>query len=119
MKCNALAREEEVRRFTFWYIGSNREMRDAFQAHFRDRFARCTNLLVQEFCSYLTHFPCFWKAEAASCKFLVTECEARDVLKQVSLNKSPGLYGLPYKVYLKLPDMFVPILTDVFNHWFT
>ena len=52
-------------------------------------------------------------AEAASCEGVVTECEVRDALKQVGLNKSPGLDGLPYEEYL-----FVPILTDMFNHWF-
>ena len=24
----------------------------------------------------------------------------------------------PYEMYLRLPHMFVPILTDMFNHWF-
>ena len=57
-------------------------------------------------------------AEAASCEGVVTECEVRDALKQVGLNKSPGLDGLPYEVYLRMSHMFVPILTDVFNHWF-
>ena len=41
-----------------------------------------------------------------------------DALKQSGLNKLPGLDGLPYKVYLRLPHMFVPILMDMFNHWF-
>ena len=45
---------------------------------------------------------------------MVTECEVCDALKQVNLNKSPGLDGLPYEVYLTLPHMFVPILTDWF-----
>ena len=49
---------------------------------------------------------------------MITECEVRDALKQVGLNKSPGLECLPYEVYLRLPYMFVPILTDMFNHWF-
>ena len=57
-------------------------------------------------------------AEAASCEGLVTECEVRNALKQVGFNKSMGLDGLPYEVYLRMSHMFVPILTDVFNHWF-
>ena len=93
-------------------------MRDAFRVHFRDRFARCSDLPLQEFRSYLADFPRFGEAEAASCEGVVTECEVRDAFKQVSLNKSPELDGQPYKVYLKLPHMFVPILMDVFNHWF-
>ena len=62
--------------------------------------------------------PALGRAEAASCEGVVTECEVRDALKQVGLNKSPGLDGLPYEVYLRMSHMFVPILTDMFNHWF-
>ncbi len=129
VKTNATAREEEVRGFPDRYIGSvkapdgrllrsTREIRDAFRAHFRDRFARCTDLPLREFRSYLADFPRLGVAEAASCEGVVTECEVRDALKQVSLNKSPGLDGLPYEVYLRMSHMFVPILTDMFNHWF-
>ena len=99
-------------------LRSTREIRDAFRAHFRDRFARCTDLPLREFRSYLADFPRLGVAEAASCEGVVTECEVRDALKQVGLNKSPGLDGLPYEVYLRMSHMFVPILTDMFNHWF-
>ena len=99
-------------------LRSSREIRDAFRAHFRDRFARCPDFLLQEFRSYLADLPRLGAAEAARCEGVVTECEVRDALKQVSLNKSPGLNYLPYEVYLKLPHMFVPILTNMFNHWF-
>ena len=34
------------------------------------------------------------------------------------IRDSPGLDGLPYEVYLRMSHMFVPILTDMFNHWF-
>ena len=129
VKTNATAREEEVRRFPDRYIvsvkapdgrllRSSREIRDAFRAHFRGRFARCTDLPIREFRSYLADFPRLGAAEAAGCEGVVTECEVRDALKQVGLNKSPGLDGLPYEVYLRMSHMFVPILTDMFNHWF-
>ena len=60
VKSNATAREEEVRRFPDRYIDSVKtpdgrllrssgEMRDAFRAHFRNRFARCTDLPLREF----------------------------------------------------------------------
>ena len=130
MKSNTTAREEEVWRFPDRYIDSvkspggrvlrsNREMHDAFRAHIRDRFALCPDLPLQEFHSYLADFPRLRAVEAASCEGVITECEVRDALKQVGLNKSPGLDGLPYKVYMRLLHMFVPILTDMFNHWFT
>ena len=129
VRCSAFMHKEELCRYSDRYIEfvkspdghmlrSNREMRKAFGAHFRDRFARCPDLLVQEFRNYLADFPRLGAAEAASCEGLVTECEVRNALKQVGLNKSPGLDGLPYEVYLRLSHMFVPILTDVFNHWF-
>ena len=57
-------------------------------------------------------------AEAASCEGAITECEVRDALKQVGLNKSPGQNGLPYEVYLRLPHMFVPIPKDILNQRF-
>ena len=63
-------------------------------------------------------FVAILPTEAASCEGVVTECEVRDALKQVGLNKSPGLDGLPYEVYLRMSHMFVLILTDMFNHWF-
>ena len=126
MKCCAFLRKEELRRFPCRYIRCVntpdgrvlRSSREAFRTHFRDRFTRCPNLQVQEFCNYLADFPRLGEAEAASCEGVITECEVHSALKQVSLNKSPGQDGLPYEVYLRMSHMFVPILTDVFNHWF-
>ena len=129
MKTNATARGEEVRRFPDRYIDSinspdgrvlrsNREIRDAFRAHFRDRFARYPDLPLQEFRSYLADFSHLGAAEAATCEDVITECEVRDALKQVGLNKSPGQDSLPYELYLRLSHMFVLILMDMFNHWF-
>ena len=53
VKCNAFACEEEVRRHIESVkspdervLESNREMSDAFQVHFSDRFARCPDLPV-------------------------------------------------------------------------
>ena len=114
-----------MRRFPDQYIDSVKypdgrelqptcEMRDAFRANFRDRFARCPDLPLQEFRSYLADFLHLGAAEVASYESVNTECEVRDALKQVGLNKSPGLDGLPYEVYLRLPHMFVPILTHMF-----
>ena len=91
-------------------LRSNREMHDAFRAHFRDRFACCPDLPVQEFFNYLADF--------ANCVGLVTECEVRDAFKHVGLYKSPGIDDLPDEVYFRLPRIVMPILTDMFNHWF-
>ena len=83
VKSNATEREEEVR-FPNRYIASvktqdarllqsSREIRDAFRAHFRDRFAHCTDLPLREFRSYLADFPRLGAAEAASCEGVITE----------------------------------------------
>ena len=75
MTCNVIAHEEEVRRFPFLYIesvkspdgcvlDSNREMRDAFRAQFRDRFPHCPNLPIQEFYIFLADLPRLRQAEA-------------------------------------------------------
>ena len=121
--------KEELRRYTDRYVEfvkspdgrilrSNPKMREAFWANFRDRFARCPDIPVQDFRNYLANFPRLGAAEAASCKSLFTECEVRNALKQVDLNKSPGLDGLRYEVYLRMSHTFVPILMDVCYHWF-
>ena len=66
VKTNATAREEKMRRFPDRYIDTvkspdGRVLQanrcDAFRAHFRDRFARCPDLPLQEFRSYLADFP--------------------------------------------------------------
>ena len=122
-------RKEELRRFPCRYIEcvngpdgrvlrSSREIREAFRAHFRDRFAHYPDLQVQEFRNYLADSPLLGEAEAANCECVVTECEVCSALKQVGLNKSPGLDGLAYEVYLRMSHMFFPVLTNVFNHWF-
>ena len=91
VKSNATAREE-VRRFPDRYnasvktpngrlLRSTREIRDAFRVHFRDRFARCTDLLLREFRSYLADFPRLGAAEAASFEGVISECEVHDAVE--------------------------------------
>ena len=82
VKCGSFARKEEVRSFPHRHIEfvkspdrhvlrSNRKMREAFRVQYRDSFACCPDLLVQEFRSYLADFPHFREAEVASCDGLV------------------------------------------------
>ena len=64
--------------------------------HFRDRFAHLPDFPIQEFRSYLA-FSHLQEAEAASCEGVAAECKVCDALKQVGLNKSPGLDGFSKK----------------------
>ena len=109
VKCNAFTCEEEVRRFPHRYIElvktpnehvlrSNRGIREVFRVHFRDRFARLLDLPVQEFRSYLADFSHLGNAVAVNCEGLVIECKVRDASKEVGLNKTPRLDGLPNEV---------------------
>ena len=86
-------------------------MCEALKIHFHDRFARLPDIPVQEFCCYLINFPHIQVAEMTGYEGLVTECKVRHTLKLVDLNKSLGLDGFPYEMYLRMSHMFVPILT--------
>ena len=62
-------------------------------------------------------FPRLEATEAARCEGPISEAEIRDVLSRVGTEKTPGIDGLPYEMYLRLSPMFVPLLALLFNHW--
>ena len=99
-------------------LESPRDICGEFREHLQKRFTREEGLSEQEFTSYLADFPRLGACEATSCEGPVTECEIIEALKKVGSNRSPGLDGLPYEVYLRMSHLFVPILEAVFNHWF-
>ena len=66
----------------------------------------------------LPTYPALERLKRLVARVWSLNAKSRDALKQVGLNKSPGLDGLPYEVYLRMSHMFVPILTDMFNHCF-
>ena len=41
-------------------------------------------------------------AEETNCDKRVIDCDDYDTKKEIGLNKSPGLGGLPYEIYLRL-----------------
>ena len=100
-------------------LRSNCKMCETFREYFRDRFARLPDFPIQVFHSYLADFLRLQDTKATGCKGLVTEFKVRDELKQVGLNKLQGLDGLLHEGYLRISQMFVPIMTDVFNQWFS
>ena len=95
VKCNTIGREKEVGRLPFRYIES---------VVSPDGCVLGSNREMRD--AFRTHF----------CDRFT--CHSNLPLKQIGLKKSPRLDGLSYQVYLRLLHMFVPILMDVFNHWF-
>ena len=75
---------------------------------YRDHFARCPDLLT---CPDLA----FGRLKPLAARVWLLNAKS---LTHVGVSKSPGIDDLPCEVYLRLPRMFVPILTDMFNHWF-
>ena len=88
-----------------------------FRQYFLKLFTRESGLSSAQFDTYLADFPCLSATEAAGCEGRIKEEEIREALKSVGLDKSPGNDGLPYKVYLRLSHMFVPLLATTYDNW--
>ena len=80
-------------------------------------FTREPGLSSAQFDTYLADFPRLLATEAAGCEGHIKEEEIREALKSVGLDKSPGIDGLPYEVYLRLSHMFVPLLATINDNW--
>ena len=61
--------------------------------------------------------PSLSATAVAGCEGCITEDEVRKAMKSIGLDKSPGIDGLPYEVYLRLSHMFAPLLATIFNNW--
>ena len=94
------------------------EIVEGFRGQFEDLFT-ATELPEELWGDYLADFPRLGENEAASCEGIVTEAEVIRALRQVKPGKAPGLDGLPYELYLRQSHLFVPILTGLYNHWFS
>ena len=88
-----------------------------FRQYFLKLFTREPGLSSSQFDTYLADFPRLSATEAAGCEGRIKEEEIRDALKSVGLDKSPGIDGLPYEVYLRLSHMFVPLLATTYDNW--
>ena len=96
---------------------TNEGICSVFRDYYQDLFTREPGLSSSQFDTYLADFPRLTETEAAGCEGRITEDEVREALKTVGKNKTPGIDGLPYEVYLRLSHMFVPLLTAVYNNW--
>ena len=121
-------RAEELRHATDRHIASvtspeghrrttNEAICGEFRQYFLKLFTRDPGLSSAQFDTYLADFPRLSATEAAGCEGRIKEEEIRDALKSVGLDKSPGIDGLPYEVYLRLSHMFVPLLATIYNNW--
>ena len=121
-------RAEELRHATDRHIASvtspeglrrttNEAICGEFRQYFLKLFTREPGLSSAQFDAYLADFPRLSATEAAGCEGLIKEEEIRVALKSVGLDKSPGIDGLPYEVYLRLSHMFVPLLATIYNNW--
>ena len=89
-----------------------------FRQYFLKLFTREPGLSSAQFDTYLADFPRLSATEAAGCEGRIKEEEEiREALKSVGLEKSPGIDGLPYEVYLRLLHMFVPLLATIYDNW--
>ena len=121
-------RAEELRHATDRHIASvtspeglrrttNEAICGEFRQYFLKLFTREPGLSSAQFDAYLADFPRLSATEAAGCEGRIKEEEIRDALKSVGLDKSPGIDGLPYEVYLRLSHMFVPLLATTYDNW--
>ena len=120
-------RAEELRHSTDRHIasvtspdGQRRTTNEAicreFQQYFLKLFTREPGLSSAQFDTYLANFPRLSATEVAGCEGRIEEEEIRESLKSVGLEKSPGIDGLPYEVYLRLSHMFVPLLATTYDN---
>ena len=121
-------RAEELRHATDRHIASvtspeglgrttNEAICGEFRQYFLKLFTREPGLSSAQFDTYLADFPRLSATEAAECDGRIKEEEIRDALKSVGLDKSPGIDGLHYEVYLRLSHKFVPLLATIYNNW--
>ena len=88
-----------------------------FRQYFLQLFTREPGLSSAQFDTYLADCPRLSATEAARCEGRIKEEEIWEALKSVGLDKSPGIDGLPYEVYLRLSRMFVSLLATIYNNW--
>ena len=96
---------------------TNQAICKEFQQYFQKLFTREPELSRAQSDTYLADFPRLSVTKAAGWEGGIKEDEIREALKSVGLDKSPGIDGLPYEVYLRLSHMFVPLLATIHNNW--
>ena len=90
---------------------------EEFRSYFQDLFTREPGLSSAQFDTYLADFPCLEATESAGCEGHITEAEIREAISNVGTEKTPGIDGLPYELYLRLSPIYVHLLAILYNHW--
>ena len=128
MSCEATNMAQELRDEELRHIASvtspdgqrqttNEVICREFRQYFLKLFTMEPGLSSAQFDTYLANFPCLSATEAAGCEGRIKKEEIREALMSVGLDKSPGIDGLPYEVYLRLSHMFVPLLATIYDNW--
>lgn len=55
--------------------------------------------------------------EAEHCEMLVIAFGTRETMASCTRVKLPGLAGLPYALYVYMPDLFGDLLANVYCNW--
>ena len=93
---------------------TNKGICKEFCYYFLKFFTREPRSSSAQFKAYL--FNLFW-LEAVGCERHIIEDEIWKILKTAGTDETPGIDGLPYKVWLRLSHEFVPLLVTVYNNW--
>ena len=82
-------------------------------------FAKSSRLHSEDFHlgAHNAYFPRLGAMKVAGYEGRIIEDEARQGLKIVETNKTPGNDDLPHEVYLGLSHIFQPSLITVYNNW--
>ena len=121
-------RVEEFRHVADWHISSftspdgqrqttNEVICKEFRQYFEKLFTREAGLSSALIDTYFANFPHLTAIEAFGYEGCIAEYEVQDALKSVGLNKSPGIDGLPYEVYLRQSHMSLFLLATIFDNW--
>lgn len=98
-------------------VTTNEGICEAFRDILSGAFHQGAGLSPAQFDAYLAEFPCLEAAVASRCVGPISESEIWEAMKQVCLDKSPGLGGLRYEVYFRQSPVFVPLLALIFGNW--
>ncbi|WP_347046857.1 hypothetical protein, partial [Escherichia coli] len=99
-------------------LSEPKQMCAEFQRHFADLYgARGGQEAEVNFTSYLDGMPRLSARDVEFCEMPITAKDIREALTSCTRERSPGLDGLPFELYIYMPDLFGELLRDVYCNW--